>query len=196
MPLKFTIVLFLLLNPLNCLCLSICLLTHSAEINRVTNTGKLATQVLRQEQCSTITWGGRDDNDRVERELRSLSDGGDAVLLWIDRHGSAPPPLVDRDPLYVVIDATWQEAQKIFRKGPSILRQLPRLSLNLEGESKYLLRRDYGYKKKFGEDNKLLCTAEVCASILRKEGFVEESKMLLTKLEIMNQQQNGIASRD
>ena len=60
-------------------------------------------------------------------------------------------------PLFVLLDATWSEARKMFRKSP-YLDQLPVLSLQPEHLSNYQLRRS----KRDGH----LCTAEVAALCL------------------------------
>jgi DTW domain-containing protein YfiP len=156
-------------------------------MKRKTNTGGLVPAVLSSEQCIVLEWNGRDDNERVEAELQSLRTGKSAVLLWTDRHD------VDDDynsfeiregekSLYIVIDTTWQEAKTIFRRGPPILRSLIHLSLRKERESCYLLRKDYGYKKKFGERG-LMCTAEVCAALMKREGLIEQAQSLYQLLD-------------
>ena len=60
-------------------------------------------------------------------------------------------------PLFVLLDATWPEARKMFRKSP-YLNHLPVLSLQSEQLSRYRLRRSQ-------RDNHL-CTAEVAALCL------------------------------
>lgn len=177
----FSLMLFSLGSKL-CCCFSICLLTNSAEMKRKTNTGELVSTVLSSEQCILLEWNGRDDNERVEAELQSLRKGKSTVLLWTDRHdvGTDYNPFEIREgekSLYIVIDATWQEAKTMLRRGPPILRSLIRLPLREEPESRYLLRKDYGYKKKFGERG-LMCTAEVCAALMKREGFFEQAQSL------------------
>lgn len=63
----------------------------------------------------------------------------------------------DKKPLFILLDATWSEARKMFRKSP-YLNYLPVLSLQPEQLSRYRLRRS---KR---EDH--LCTAEVAALCL------------------------------
>ena len=60
-------------------------------------------------------------------------------------------------PLFVLLDATWPEARKMFRKSP-YLDHLPVLSLQSEQLSRYRLRRSQ-------RDNHL-CTSEVAALCL------------------------------
>lgn len=75
-----------------------------------------------------------------------------------------PPPSAApsaRRPLFVLLDATWQEARKMFRKSP-YLDHLPVLSLAPEQVSRYVLRRS-----RRGDH---FCTAEVAAMCLELAG--------------------------
>ncbi len=62
-----------------------------------------------------------------------------------------------KHPLFILLDATWAEARKMFRKSP-YLAQLPVLSLQPEQISRYQLRRSHR------SDH--FCTAEVAALCL------------------------------
>jgi hypothetical protein len=64
-------------------------------------------------------------------------------------------------PLFILLDATWSEARKIFKKSP-YLNHLPVLSLMPEQLSRYRLRRSRR------DDH--LCTAEVAALCLQLAG--------------------------
>ncbi len=68
---------------------------------------------------------------------------------------------VSRRPLFVLLDATWPEARKMFRKSP-YLDHLPVLSLQPEQLSRYRLRRSR-------RDNHL-CTSEVAALCMELAG--------------------------
>jgi len=76
------------------------------------------------------------------------------------RSGGAWGP-VSRRPLFVLLDATWPEARKMFRKSP-YLDHLPVLSLQPEQLSRYRLRRSR-------RDNHL-CTSEVAALCMELAG--------------------------
>jgi DTW domain-containing protein YfiP len=67
----------------------------------------------------------------------------------------------NKRPLFILLDATWQEARKIFRKSP-YLNHLPVLSLTPEQLSRYRLRRS---QRDFH-----LCTSEVAALCLALAG--------------------------
>jgi len=73
---------------------------------------------------------------------------------------STPGPGGKR-PLFVLLDGTWSEARKMFRKSP-YLDQLPVLSLHPEQLSTYQLRRS--------TNSKHFCTAEVASLCLTLAG--------------------------
>jgi hypothetical protein len=80
-------------------------------------------------------------------------------------HGVAPPDS-HRDgdgkrPLFILLDATWPEARKMFRKSPC-LDPLPVLSLQPDELSRYKLRR--------ARRDDHLCTSEVAALCLHLAG--------------------------
>jgi len=64
-------------------------------------------------------------------------------------------------PLFILLDATWTEARKMFRRSP-YLDQLPVLSLEPEQASQYKLRRS-------GRDDHF-CTSEVAAMCMSLAG--------------------------
>ena len=71
------------------------------------------------------------------------------------------------------IDGTWQEARKIFRKGPPVLRALPRIALRPKAASTYTLRGNFGWRRRFSalehdDGERLLCTAEAAAELLNE----------------------------
>ncbi len=84
-------------------------------------------------------------------------------------------PLAGRRPLFIVLDATWTEARKMFRKSP-YLNALPVLSLQAEALSRYRLRRSSR-----GEH---LCTAEVAALCLGLAGDDRASRALDAWLDV------------
>ena len=72
-------------------------------------------------------------------------------------------------PLFVLLDATWPEARKIFRKSP-YLDYLPVLSLQSEQLSNYRLRRS--------QRDQHFCTSEVAALCLAASGDVIAAQIL------------------
>jgi DTW domain-containing protein len=80
-------------------------------------------------------------------------------------------------PLFVLLDATWSEAGKMFRKSP-YLNHLPVLSLQPEQISRYRLRRSTR------DDH--LCTSEVAAVCLALVGEPHAAQTLETYLEVFS----------
>ena len=156
----------------------IVLLQHATEQSRPTGTGKLLAHDslaphLRFEQWS---WAGRADNDAIERQVAQLDR---PTLLWTSSNSdaaaaptdeAAATPTADAD--YIIIDATWQEARKMFRK-LECLQTLPRVAIDSGGPSSYKLRADFGWRERFGfsaDAPEPLCTAEAAAGILEQQG--------------------------
>jgi hypothetical protein len=94
------------------------------------------------------------------------------------------PPLANaigvsaKRPLFVLLDATWPEARKMFRKSP-YLDHLPVLSLQPEQLSRYRLRRS---KR---EDH--FCTSEVAALCLDLAGESQAAQTLEAYLDVFTQ---------
>ena len=93
-----------------------------------------------------------------------------------DSTRAAPPATASaRRPLFVLLDATWSEARKMFRKSP-YLDHLPVLSLQPEQLSRYRLRRSRR------EDH--FCTAEVAALCLELAGEPHAARTLEAYLDV------------
>jgi DTW domain-containing protein YfiP len=78
-------------------------------------------------------------------------------------------------PLFVLLDGTWSEARKMFRKSP-YLDRLPVLSLRPEQVSSYALRRSRR------EDH--FCTSEVASLCLALAGDARASRVLDATLDV------------
>lgn len=81
-------------------------------------------------------------------------------------------------PLFVLLDATWPEARKMFRKSP-YLDRFPVLSLTSGEASRYRLRRSTR-----GDH---FCTAEVAAMCLERAGEAHAAALLLAWLEVFSE---------
>ncbi|MDO8387580.1 MAG: tRNA-uridine aminocarboxypropyltransferase [Polaromonas sp.] len=90
------------------------------------------------------------------------------------RSGGAWGPSTRR-PLFVLLDATWPEARKMFRKSP-YLNSLPVLSLQSEQLSSYKLRRS--------QRDEHFCTSEVAALCLALAGEVHAAEVLEAYLDV------------
>jgi hypothetical protein len=87
---------------------------------------------------------------------------------------SATMPIGPR-PLFILLDATWPEARKMFRKSP-YLNHLPVLSLNPEQVSRYQLRRS--------KRDDHFCTSEVASLCLELAGEVRAAETLQAYLDV------------
>ena len=87
--------------------------------------------------------------------------------------GSTEP--TGKRPLFILLDATWPEARKMFRKSP-YLDQLPVLSLQPEQLSRYRLRRS--------KRDDHLCTAEVASLCLELAGEAHAAQTLDAYLDV------------
>ena len=77
--------------------------------------------------------------------------------------------LTDKIPAFIILDGTWKEARKIFRKS-GFLKMLPIVSLESNNASRYDLRR--------GATEGNLCTIEAAIEILRMNGEIETSQII------------------
>ena len=93
---------------------------------------------------------------------------GRVVLDRLPSPGEAGAELARR-PLFVLLDGTWSEARKMFRKSP-YLDALPVLSLHPEHVSTYRLRRS-------AHDHHF-CTSEVAALCLQLAGEEHTARLL------------------
>jgi len=105
------------------------------------------------------------------------------VVTTLVTYNKATPPAAGlhqgesapRRPLFVLLDATWPEARKMFRKSP-YLDHLPVLSLQSEQLSRYRLRRSTR------DDH--FCTSEVAALCLELAGESHAAQTLEAYLDV------------
>jgi DTW domain-containing protein YfiP len=136
-----------------------CLLMHGDEPMKPSNTGWLVADVVADTHA--FAWS----RTQVDPRLTALL-ADPARRPYVVFPGEAAPSRAvrgiatskDRRPLFVVLDATWAEARKMFRKSP-YLDALPVLALDDGRPSRYRLRRT--------RVDANLCTAEVAARCLR-----------------------------
>jgi len=98
------------------------------------------------------------------------------VITELPQDTVNPAPGAKR-PLFILLDATWGEARKMFRKSP-YLDALPVLSLQLEQVSQYKLRRSRR------DDH--FCTSEVAALCLSLAGETRAGETLEAYLDVFS----------
>ncbi|WNK20827.1 DTW domain-containing protein [Halomonas piscis] len=174
------------LPALNCLCpyrvsaqshARVWLITHRMEHYKPTNTGRLIGDVL--DDTRVFTWHRTEPDAEL---LALLADPGYApfVVFPDDQpdydHGrvagndAVGKAMADgRTPVYILLDGTWRQARRIFRKSP-YLDSLPVLPLRTARRSRYRLRKSAAAEQ--------LSTAEVAAELLRQNGDIDAANVL------------------
>ncbi|QTF07311.1 DTW domain-containing protein [Brenneria izadpanahii] len=161
-----------LLPATNCLCHTIqpsharsrfCLLMFDTEPLKPSNTGRLIADILPETQA--FLWS------RISPDPRLLAALGDAdyqpYLVFLaddaqeERQIFRQLPSQGKPALFILLDGTWPEARKMFRKSP-YLDALPILSLNVDALSRYQLRE----ASNAGQH----CTAEIAIALLGQAG--------------------------
>lgn len=139
------------------------LLTHSKEIPKRSNTGRLVVEVL-GESAEQVRW---DRNQPPEHLLQEIKAGGVALIYPGPDNGELPDLSgINR---CILIDGTWHEARKIHQRSPYLL-QARRISIKPSAKSRYNLRKN---QKESG-----LCTAECVIELLRTCGDTEVADRL------------------
>lgn len=185
------------LIPSHCLCAlrpvvptraGVCLIMAETEALKPSNTGWLIADVL--PDTMAFSWA----RTTVDPELLALLADpqwqpylvfpGEFVapervitqLLPAQHYGISAP--VSKRPLFILLDATWQEARKIFKKSP-YLNAFPVLSLTPEQLSRYRLRRS--------QKEAHLCTSEVAALCLALAGETLAAQTLEAYLDVFTE---------
>ncbi len=180
------------LVPSHCLCAlrpqtptraGVCLLMADIEPLKPSNTGWLVADVVAD--TFAYGWTRTEVNPAL---LALLADPQWQPLVVFPGEFVAPERVVHavevpageakalpRRPLFILLDATWPEARKMFRKSP-YLDALPVLSLQPEQLSRYRLRRSTRADH--------FCTAEVAALCLTLAGDDKASAVLEAWLDV------------
>ena len=155
----------------------VCLLMADIEPLKPTNTGWLVADVV----PDTFAFGwARTEVDPALLAL--LADPRWQPVVVFPGEYAAPARVVDtvlatdgRRPLFILLDATWNEARKMFRKSPYVDR-FPVLSLQPDQVSQYVLRRSRR------DDH--FCTSEVAALCLDLAGDARAARALEATLDV------------
>ena len=182
------------LPRLNCLCpyrvtaesrVRFWLLTHPLEHYKPTNTGRLIGDILPDTQV--FTWYRTEPDPRL---LALLDDARFApFIIFPDDQADYAERVVGPDdveealadsriPVFLLLDGTWRQARRIFRRSP-YLDRLPVLPLKTRRLSRYRLRK--------AASSEHLCTAEVAVELLRLSGDLDASGALDDYFEVFNE---------
>lgn len=171
------------LRPSHCMCAlrpelatraAFCLLMHDAEPLKPSNTGWLIADVVRETHA--FGWS----RTEVDPQLTALlaDPQWQPYVVFPGEYADPPERVVQtlhgsdgvddcgvlqpgKRPLFILLDATWSEARKMFRKSP-YLDGFPVLSLHPDLISRYQLRRS--------KRDDHFCTSEVAALCLELVG--------------------------
>jgi len=178
------------INPAHCICklrpqlpanAGVCLIMADIEALKPSNTGWLIADVVPD------TWAFGWARTEVDPALLALlADPQWQPYVVFPGEFVAPGRVVNslpaaqdlptgKRPLFVLLDATWPEARKMFRKSP-YLDRFPVLSLQPEQISRYRLRRSRR------EDH--FCTSEVGALCLELAGETRAAQALEAWLDV------------
>lgn len=178
-----------LLPQKNCLCDTLapqaarsrfCLVMFDSEPMKPSNTGRLIADIL--PDTLAFGWSRTEPDPALLEAVRnphyqpvvvfpaSYADAGRPVLN--------SPPVNGKPPLFIMLDGTWTEARKMFRKSPW-LDNLPVMSLNLTRPSNYQLRVAHAEGQH--------CTAEVAAELLLQAGDVAAGEVLFRHFDLFRQ---------
>lgn len=156
-----------------------CLLMHDTEPMKPTNTGWLIADVI--SDTTAFAW----ERKTVDAQLQALLDDpqwqpyivfpGEFVAR--ERVVSDVAPAPGKRPLFILLDATWPEARKMFRKSP-YLERFPVLNLQPEQISRYKLRRS--------KRDDHFCTAEVAAMCLELAADQQAAQALDAYLDVFS----------
>lgn len=150
--------------------MKIFLLTHERELLRPSNTGALAKNVA-PEIVERIIWA----RNTPEPALLDAINHENTVLLYpVDDADAAP---IESFENIILLDATWQEARKMFNKSP-YLKNLPRAQIKPRQVSQYQLRRN--------QPEGGLCTAECVVEILTARNYIDIAERLDAAFTLFN----------
>jgi len=180
------------LAPTHCACAlrpsvptraGVCLLMPEFEALKPSNTGWLVADVV--PDTHAFAWS----RTQVDPALpRLLDDPRWQPVVVFPGEFAAPERVVDqwpdaapadvRRPLFILLDGTWADARKAFRKSP-FLDRFPVLSLAPERLSRYRLRRAWHEHH--------LCTAEIAARCLEMAGDVRAAHTVEAWLDVFGE---------
>ncbi|MHC8310721.1 tRNA-uridine aminocarboxypropyltransferase [Pseudomonas sp. GT1P32] len=158
----------------------VCLIMTNKEVFKPSNTGWLIADVVRDNHA--FIWSRTETDPQL---LALLADPQWQPYLVFPGEYVEPERVTNtvevdssKRPLFILLDATWTEARKIFRKSP-YFESLPILSLLPEKLSRYRLRRS--------TRSEHLCTAEVAALCLDLAGDVDAASALDAYFDVFSQ---------
>ncbi|WP_025820272.1 DTW domain-containing protein [Shewanella marina] len=158
--------------------MQIILLTHERECDRPTNTGQLALKLF-PDICRKLVWS----RTKPDVELVKAFAEQKAWLLFpetteqITPHRLLDDDAVELPEVVVLLDATWQEARKMYRQS-AYLKQANTCSFNQITPSSYSKRRN--------QIEGGLCSAECIELLLRLDHRESQAQQLASAFLALN----------
>jgi len=151
-----------------------CLVMYDTEPMKPSNTGRLIADVF-PDHTSAFLWSRTAPDPAL---LALLNDPSySPVVVFPDSYVKPEDQRIvlsdvsalPNKPLYVLLDGTWSEARKMFRKSP-YLERFPVISVTPDTLSEYRLR--------VASNENQLCTAEVACCLLQQQGDTHAASVL------------------
>lgn len=147
-----------------------CLVMFDTEPMKPSNTGRLIADIL--PETAAFQWS-RTEPPQALLDLVASDDYQPMVVFPASYAGSErqvlTAPTAGKPPLFIMLDGTWTEARKMFRKSP-YLDALPVISVDLSRVSAYHLREAHADGQ--------YCTAEVAIALLDIAGDLHAADAL------------------
>nr|WP_256260900.1 tRNA-uridine aminocarboxypropyltransferase [Shewanella sp. NIFS-20-20] len=158
-------------------------MTHERELSRLSNTGQWVLATLPQ-MSQRVIWSRKQPDQALIADLDSgrarlvfpaseMAQGQHSDTLPVSRQSECALKSL------VIIDATWQEARKMWRQSP-YLKRAPLFPLMVDAPSSYLLRRN--------QIQGGLSTAECVINLLQQLALHDSAAALISTYEQYNSQ--------
>ncbi|WP_163935193.1 tRNA-uridine aminocarboxypropyltransferase [Paraferrimonas sp. SM1919] len=155
------------------------LIMHDAEVLKPSNSGRLIADMI--PDTHAYIWNRTEPNEEMLALLEN--EAYQPFLIFphdyaVDGQARVSSVTLEsgKKPLFVMLDGTWREAKKMYRKSP-YLQQMPMLSFQLDGPiTRYTLRE--------GVRDFQVATAEIASLAIDAAGEPQNAKALQTWFEI------------
>ena len=147
------------------------ILSSEREFYRPSNTARLL-RLINPDSTEIFLWERTKSPERLIKHI-SLEEYTPFVLFPTEteelENRKVEFKLTDKIPAFIILDGTWKEARKIFRKS-DFLNDLPIVSIEPSYASRYDLRR--------GAAEGNLCTIEAAIEILKMNGEIKPAQAI------------------
>lgn len=163
--------------------IAVMLLVSDNEVFKPSNTGRLIVDTIKESYV--YQWSRTEPDSQM---LALLADPAyQPIIVFPDEYVDDRQRLLGENvtsisenkiPLIILLDGSWREARRIFRKSP-YLDELPVLSINPDAISQYMMRQS--------EKEQHLSTAEVATLVFEQLGEELASKTLKQWFEVFKE---------